>query len=44
MATPKESLRALEGWMATNNVRVLLVDVPQAFVSAAAALASMRWE
>ncbi|KAH8587792.1 hypothetical protein B0O99DRAFT_601349 [Bisporella sp. PMI_857] len=31
-ATPKESLRALEGWMATNNVRVLLVDVPQAFV------------
>ncbi|KAL3420419.1 hypothetical protein PVAG01_08918 [Phlyctema vagabunda] len=42
-ATPKQSLTALEGWMATNNVRVLLVDVPQAFVSAAAALASATW-
>jgi len=42
-ATPKQSLAALEGWMATNNVRVLVVDIPQAFVSAAAALASAQW-
>lgn len=43
-ATPAQSITALREWMDANNVRVLLVDVPQAFVTAAAALASARWE
>ncbi|RYP71905.1 hypothetical protein DL771_004508 [Monosporascus sp. 5C6A] len=43
-ATPAQSLAALRDWMDVNNVRVLLVDVPQAFVTAAAALASATWE
>ncbi|KAI1820154.1 hypothetical protein F4861DRAFT_80731 [Xylaria intraflava] len=43
-ATPRQSLTSLQHWMDANNVRVLLVDVPQAFITAAAALASARWE
>lgn len=42
-ATPAQSLAALRAWMDTNNVRVLLVDVPQAFATAAAAWASASW-
>ncbi|RYP46469.1 hypothetical protein DL768_007339 [Monosporascus sp. mg162] len=43
-ATPAQSLTALGDCMDVNNVRVLLVNVPPAFVTAAAALAPAMWE
>ena len=42
-SSPQVSLTALQEWMAVNNVRVVLVDVPLFFFTVAAATASANW-